>query len=203
LLNGFFAGDSKAQLRQKVKSKRDALSQAERVCLSGMVTRRTLSLDGYRVARTVMAYCAHGSEVVADDIIKNALSEGKRVVVPRVVSRETCEMQAVEICSLDDVAPGEFGIREPRRNAGCVILKPAEIDVVFVPGIAFDGQGYRIGYGKGFYDRWIKALPARQLVGLAYDFQVLESVPREKYDTAVGVVVTDMRIIQCHERSLT
>jgi 5-formyltetrahydrofolate cyclo-ligase len=194
-VNGLSAGDSKAQLRQKIKSKRDALSEMERVSLSGLVALRLLSVPGYRAARTIMAYCSYGSEVLTDELIRQALAQGKRVAVPKVVGRETCEMQVQSIRSLEDVSPGEFGIREPRKNADCAVLDPSRIDVVLVPGIAFDRQGYRIGFGKGFYDRWIRAVPAHKLVGLAYDFQVLERIPIEKHDVAVGLIVTDTRII--------
>ncbi|MGA2091664.1 MAG: 5-formyltetrahydrofolate cyclo-ligase [Endomicrobiales bacterium] len=194
-MNGFSAGDSKAQLRQKIKSKRDAVPAAQRVSLSALVMRHVFSLELYRTARTIMAYCAHGSEVVTDALISQALLEGKTVAVPQVVCRTDCTMQAIEIRSLAEVFPGEYGIREPRRSTDCVCLAPGEIDVVFVPGIAFDCHGYRVGFGKGFYDRWLESFPAHKLVGLAYDFQVVESVPREKHDGAVGVIVTDTRII--------
>ncbi|MCX5778127.1 MAG: 5-formyltetrahydrofolate cyclo-ligase [Elusimicrobia bacterium] len=200
-MNGFLAGDEKVRLRQTIKSKRDALSDKERAYLSSEITRRLISLPVYESAKTIVAYCSHGSEVMTDDFIIHAFADGKRVAVPKVAAKESGVMQVMCIRSLDDVSPGVFNIREPHTSPDCEVLAIDEIDVVLVPGMVFDPHGSRIGYGKGFYDRWMGALPAQKLVGLAYDFQVLENVPSEKNDVTVGLIVTNTRIISCDERS--
>ena len=68
--------------------------------------------------------------------------------------------------------------------------------MVFIPGIAFDARGYRTGYGKGYYDRWLKSVPLEKTVGLAYDFQITDKLPTEEYDIPVGVIITEKRIMQ-------
>ncbi|MDR3253687.1 MAG: 5-formyltetrahydrofolate cyclo-ligase, partial [Endomicrobium sp.] len=76
------------------------------------------------------------------------------------------------------------------------IVKQDNIDLIFVPGLAFDVLGYRMGYGKGYYDRWLKNLPSEKIVGLAYDFQIADKLPSEKYDIPVGLIITEKRVIR-------
>ncbi len=102
-------------------------------------------------------------------------------------------MQVAQIRSLDDLVPGYRGIREPvRRVPGPVI------DLAFVPGVAFDARGRRLGYGGGFYDRFLAAIaPGAPAVGYCFDAQVVEEVPAEAHDRRVEAIVTEQRVIRC------
>ena len=200
-MNGFFAGDSKAQLRRAIKNRRDALTIEERTAMSRAILARVVALDLYAGARMIMAYCAHGSEVMTDELIARAIADGKRVAVPRVVDSAACVMHPAEIRSLAELAPGAYGIREPRGATQCPSAE--EIDMVLVPGIVFDSAGHRAGYGKGYYDRWLQTFSRGTLVGLAYDFQVVSRMPRKTHDVAVGMIVTEQKTITCDERGST
>lgn len=102
-------------------------------------------------------------------------------------------MRVAEITSIDDLVPGYRGIREPARK------EPAsEVDAAIVPGVAFDERGGRLGYGGGFFDRFLESLdPGVPVVGVCFDAQIVEEVPREPHDRAVDLVVTERRVIRC------
>jgi 5-formyltetrahydrofolate cyclo-ligase len=152
-------------------------------------------LSAYEKARTVMFYLSCGSEVVTDFMINSAFDSGKVVVVPAIKNFEYEEMYAVKILRLEDACLSVYGIRQPEINSDSIV-KRGNIDLIFVPGIAFDTKGYRIGYGKGCYDRWLKSVPFEKIVGLAYDFQVTNQLPIGEYDIPVGIIVTEERVIQ-------
>lgn len=192
-------GESKDQIRRAIRARRDSLDESERVFLSAGIVRRALTLQEYRQAKTVMLYCTHGSEVRTESLVDRAIADGKQVVMPKVSDITACRMRVYGIRSRDALIPGAYGILEPDETY-CSPIASSEVDIVFVPGVVFDTDGHRIGHGKGYFDRWMAALPAGRLVGLAYDFQVLERVPCEEHDIAVGTIVTDKRIIQCDER---
>jgi 5-formyltetrahydrofolate cyclo-ligase len=142
-----------------------------------------------------MFYCTHGSEVPTDEMIEQALAQGKNVAVP-LVAPDHWEIVAARITSLrDDVRPGTYGIREPDLQR-CRLFRPEEIDLVLVPGIVFDGHGHRLGYGKGFYDRWLGHFPVKQRIGIAFDFQVVKKLPTGINDLPVSLIITEKRTIK-------
>jgi 5-formyltetrahydrofolate cyclo-ligase len=155
-------------------------------------------LSAYEKAKTVMFYLSCGSEVVTDFMISSAFGSGKVVVVPAIKNFEYEKMYAVKILKLEDACLSVYGIRQPEINSDSIVKK-GNIDLIFVPGVAFDIKGYRIGYGKGCYDRWLKSVSFEKTVGLAYDFQVMNQLPTGKYDIPVGVIVTEERVIQIKE----
>lgn len=145
-----------------------------------------------------MFYLSCGSEVVTDFMINSAFGSGKTVVVPSIKNFRNGEMYAVKISRLEDACLSAYGIRQPEINSGNIVEKD-NVDLVFVPGLAFDIKGYRTGYGKGCYDRWLKSVPFEKTVGLAYDFQVTEQLPIGKYDMPVGIIITEKRVIHIKE----
>jgi 5-formyltetrahydrofolate cyclo-ligase len=156
-------------------------------------------LPAYEKAKIVMFYLSHGSEVVTDFMINSAFGSGKAIVVPAIKDLRYEKMYAVKISKLEDARLTVHGIRQPEINS-CSIVEKDNIDLIFVPGIAFDIKGYRTGYGKGCYDRWLKSVPFEKTVGLAYDFQVANQLPIGEYDIPVGIIVTEERVIQIKER---
>lgn len=174
------------------------MSAAERRAASERIGRALALLPAYGAARTVMFFLTHGSEVETEAMISAALAEGKSVVVPRIDAGDN--IRACRIDNLDqDVVPGKFGIREPRAE-WCQEILPGSIDLVMVPAVVYDRCGNRIGYGKGYYDRWLAQFAPAQRIGLAYDVQVVDKILRETHDMPVGMIVTDQRLIHCDGR---
>jgi 5-formyltetrahydrofolate cyclo-ligase len=153
----------------------------------------------YRQAKTVMFFVTHGSEIATERMIERAWKDGKKVVVP-LVDKTADVLRGACIASLcRDLAPGAYGVREPIPGR-CRFVKKKDIDLVVVPGVAFDMTGHRLGYGKGYYDRWLKGFAIRQRLGLCFDFQVVERLPHGGHDQQVGSIVTDRRMIVAGRR---
>jgi 5-formyltetrahydrofolate cyclo-ligase len=140
-----------------------------------------------------MFYVTHDAEVMTELMMEAALAAGKRVVVPVVAVASEWGLRActVQDC-VSDLSPGAFGIREPVNKE---YVDAAEIDLVVVPGIVFDRYGHRLGYGRGYYDTWLKQFKKEKRVGLAFDIQLVEKLPVEANDLPVGVIVTETRTI--------
>ena len=154
--------------------------------MSKEVAANVLALPAVADAATVMAFSSFGSEVDTGPIIERLERDGRRVALPRVEGRD---IVAVAYRSGDVVKPSSFGALEP---AGGEKVAPEEIDVVIVPGLAFDRSGHRVGYGRGFYDRFLGALPPDALtVGICFSVQLVDEVPHGRGDRPVGLVVTE------------
>jgi 5-formyltetrahydrofolate cyclo-ligase len=180
---------SKNAIRKRILKCRDALSPAAVLSWSAEVTARFLSADAYADATTLALYCAIRSEVRTAEIFTAAQQAGKRLLYPRTVGSS---LEFVVVENLQMLVAGRFGIHEPLSGA---ILPLEEIDLMVLPGVAFDQKGIRLGYGLGCYDR-VLAPPTRPtLVGLAYDFQIVPSLPQEEHDIPVDFVVTEGKIL--------
>lgn len=183
--------NTKAEIRARIIAGREALPQALRREWCAAITERLLALEGYRNARTVAAYASFRAEFDTAGFIASALAAGKRVALPRVAANR----ERLEFCFIEDpardLAPGTWGIPEPGLH--CERLpEGAAVDLVLAPGVAFTRRGDRLGYGRGYYDRFIAALPGRPLrVAAAYSMQVLEDLPVEAHDRGMDVLVTE------------
>ena len=164
------------------------LSRKER---SRIICETLLSSDEFRQSRTVMSYVSLPSEVDTFMFNAEALKRGKRVAVPCVNAAEQA-ITAAELTSMDNLVKGPFGIYEPEGGQKRTIpLK--EIDLVVVPAIAFDRNSMRLGRGKGYYDRFLSSsgLSSARTIGIAFDFQIVDSLPSDPHDRPVSRVVTD------------
>jgi 5-formyltetrahydrofolate cyclo-ligase len=151
------------------------------------------SLDAFRHASVVMLYMPLASEVDLTAAALRCFRMGKTVCVPRINWKRQ-DMEPVEATSFDDEVMDidEHGVRAPRNGAP---LPPAMIDLVVVPGLAFDPNGNRLGRGGGCYDRFLRRLRRRTTtVGLAFDVQIIDMVPADERDMSVDIVVTDRRV---------
>ncbi len=184
----------KETIRKEILAKRATHPQPVRLIKSAEIGARLFSLDAFAKARTVLFYAAKGDEVLTQGMILRSLSEGKRVALPLVRSGDLV-LSEIKNFEGDDIAPGTFGILEPK-----VVLpvEPGHIEAVIVPGVAFDEHGNRVGFGKGYYDRLLKRLEKRiPRIGLAYEFQIVPKIPAGEWDIPVHVIVTEKRTIQC------
>ncbi len=165
----------------------------QRRAASRAACNRLLDLEVFDRARVIMLYMPLADELDVTPIAMRAFRSGKNVCVPRVDWNRR-DMEPVEATAFDDdvMDLDEHGLRTPRGGAPVV---PATIDLVVVPGLAFDTAGHRLGRGGGYYDRFLGRLPrSASTVGIAFDFQVVEEVPADDSDAPVGMIVTDRRI---------
>ncbi|MBF0560326.1 MAG: 5-formyltetrahydrofolate cyclo-ligase [Nitrospirae bacterium] len=189
--------DDKRTLRHEVLSRRDALGIEARKQKDESIRKQLSALTEFAEARTILLYASFKSEVDTFELLKESISKHKTIVLPKVDMKNS-SLTLYEICSLEDLSAGCYGILEPRA-AEDRIIDPAAIDVMIIPGVAFDEQCNRLGYGKGFYDRLLsrKKVPA---LALAYEEQILRLIPAEEHDIKMDKIITDKRIIHRHEQ---
>lgn len=182
----------KKELRQQLRAALEALGPRERLRLSNVACDRLLSLPEYAAARTILLFLSMTTEVDTSPIALRAWTDGRRVLAPKV-SWEQKRMQPVEISSLTTgVTLDPMGIREPIEGPPTPIR---DIDLVIVPGLAFDAEGNRLGRGRGFYDRFLANHDFRGVAcALAFEMQVVPSVPRDEHDRRVDLLVTDAAV---------
>lgn len=186
----------KRTLRKQIYALRDSLSEGEISEKSGAIGERLEQLPFYREARVIMFFTSFRSEVNTVGMIGDNLACGRRVLVPKAVHEGRVLIPSELLDHESDLAPGYFGIPEPQPGT----LRPVDpraIDLLIVPGVAFDLQGNRLGYGGGFYDRFFERLrPGVPLVALAFELQLVEGVPVEPWDRRMDWLVTEKRAIQ-------
>lgn len=173
----------KKSLRQKIKEQKRNMTQAQIEAASTRLGELFAACDAYRQAKTVYFYLPYNQEVRTIPMLERALADGKRVAVPKVYGEE---MRFIYIEDLSGIAPGSFGIPEP------VADEPVANDptaLVLMPGLAFDRQGNRMGYGGGFYDKFLNQEPDHPTVALCYEFQMCEALPTEEFDVPVDLVL--------------
>jgi len=190
-------GESKIALRAWASSQRRALLQKDFFIRSRLIQARVLQFTEYLSARSVVLYASIQNEVMTEEIRDHALKHGKRIFYPKLGGGAAMEL--VRVKSVRELVPGLLGIPEPSGEEpfpdGC-----QDELFVFVPGLAFDLSGNRLGRGKGWYDRLLEKLGKKATaVGLAYDFQIVDQVPLEPWDKAVAYIFTETRIIDCRE----
>jgi 5-formyltetrahydrofolate cyclo-ligase len=181
-------------LRARVLAQRSLLAEVEALGWSAKIQARALQFPPYVNCQSLALYSPNQNEVATGVIRDRALVAGKRVFFPRSGPRESLEL--VQMDSVSDLTEGRFGILEPRGDRRLSPCYQRNL-VVFVPGVAFDSRGKRLGRGKVWYVRLIKELEEATLVALAYDFQIVEEVPTDAWDQKVHYVISERRIIDC------
>ncbi len=185
---------TKAEIKKEILKKRAALSAEERAEKSRLIADRLFELEEFREASNVFLFASYGSEVDTWPIIRRLLSEGKAVALPRCTSESTMVFHYID--SLEDLKPGYKAIPEPGADLPAALSEP---DIMIVPGVAFDAEMNRVGYGKGFYDRFFKAIPLYvPKLALAFELQLVEAIPYETLDETMDKIITEERI---YERS--
>ncbi len=193
---------SKSNLRRGVIARRDDLSSHKIRRLSAAAGSHLFGLPEFKSARTVMFFVSFGSEIDTLPMIRRALAEGKRVAAPAAEPsrRQLCPREVGDTSA--DLAPGAHNIREPKSRCRPVGLD--EIDLVIVPAAVWSADGYRIGYGGGYYDRFLARVPHAGWIGLGFETQVVDSVPHGPHDLPVHALVTEAgvrRFRQVRERN--
>ena len=184
----------RATLRTNILVARNSLVPEERQGKSRAITERLLALPEFAAARNVFAYVSFRSEVETLDLIAHCLQHGVTVSVPLTLPGEH-RLRPYAITDMSqDLAPGYCSIPEPLHTLP--LVDPASIEVVVVPGSVFDARGGRLGYGGGYYDRFLQAAAPQALrIGLAFDLQVVAAVPLESHDQQLDYLITETRTI--------
>jgi len=192
----------KQEIRKKMLGIRRLQPKETRRKLSLMIWKRLKSLDEFSGAESVLFYLSLPDEVDTEKMIKESIRIGKKVLVPVTdTGKRTIKPSWLKNYE-KELEPGPYGILEPksecRRIAG-----NEEVKLVIVPGIAFDRSGARLGFGAGFYDRFLKGFGHGASVGLAFDFQITPRLPRGPHDVPMDIIVTPNRVITCGKKEKT
>ena len=187
----------KAHIRELARKNR--VAQKNKDELSRAICGKFTALPAYAAAKTVMWYVDAGSEMRTRNALPEALTQGKRVVVPWcVVETNTLELFLLE--DMSELVEGAYKILEPKddlRRLPAKVVRPEELDLVMVPGTAFDPRGGRMGQGKGYYDRLLaRARADAPLVALAFDCQIFDEIPVAPHDVFMDLVLTESRAIR-------
>ncbi|MCK5451769.1 MAG: 5-formyltetrahydrofolate cyclo-ligase [Candidatus Omnitrophica bacterium] len=155
------------------------------------IQKKLLSNEGFEVARTVMIYVSLPTEVNTGYFIKKALERGKKVVVPYIEPNSNTII-ATELKTIEDLEKGPLGIYQPKEGLKDKI-PIGEIDLLVVPAIAYDKSNMRLGRGKGYYDRFLSRVELNSVktIGVAFNFQIIDYLPRDPHDKPVSLVITD------------
>ena len=191
--------ESKKELRKRILSIRNNMPGEDVVNNSRIIRDKIIGLDVYKQSKVIFIYMDFKNEVMTSDLIKHMLSEKKRVVVPYTDTISTVLIPS-EITGESDLKLNSFGYSEPKKVSPVNI---EEIDLVIVPGVVFDKNLNRIGFGKGYYDRILNKLKASaRKVAVAHDFQVIEEIPAEERDVKMDMIITEKSIMKRDTSSL-
>lgn len=185
----------KNALRDRSKAFRASLSPKEKKRLDSKIANRLLNLWHFRDTSLILTYVSNPIEVDTHRIINQCFAQKKTVAVPRCVAG-TRDMDFFVIRGFDDLERGSYGLLEPIPFR-CEKLLSADESLCIVPALLFDESGYRLGFGKGYYDRFLAQFPSKT-IGICYDACVEERLPHGKYDRRVHAVVTESRMIDTH-----
>ncbi len=180
---------TKSEIRKMIKEQKKQLSTKEINEFSSQIAKRLMDTDMYKKASVIYPYVAYNQEVITNEIILDALKSGKRVAVPKTY---TDYMEFLYITDLNQLEPGAFNIPEPITTE---IANEPEV-LIIMPGIAFDPEFNRIGYGGGFYDKYLANHPDTNFtkVAVTYDFQIVDHLETEPHDEKIDAIITPTRI---------
>ncbi|HJU78840.1 MAG TPA: 5-formyltetrahydrofolate cyclo-ligase [Nitrososphaeraceae archaeon] len=181
--------EQKSKLRKEILQKRNSLSDSQIASKSKLIQEKIIGRMEFIESRSIGIYVPIGSEVRTNDIIRSALESEKTVLLPRIIIKDL-HYFIVEEHDLDQDSfdINKFGIKEPKKTK----MKSDFIDLLIVPGIVFDSHGYRIGYGHGYYDRFMAEKKFSKSIGLAYDFQVVKNpIPKSEFDKKIDLLITE------------
>ncbi len=197
--------EEKSRLRREYLKLRGGLTPVDVCKKSKQIGEKVLARPEFTAAQVVMFYYSMRNEVYTPELLRQAQALGKKVCLPIVSTRRGLLVSRVDNIKTD-LVPGSFGIMEPKPEES-KLIPPNDVDLILVPGVVFDEGGYRLGYGGGYYDRLAAQCFAKQgrpkhyprpfLIGLAYEFQVLQEIPHQKHDVCLDAIITESRLIFC------
>lgn len=184
--------EEKKILRNKILIIRNSLDKEVKEAMDDKIYNKLITSDLYIKAKNIFIYLSFGSEIQTNNIITKALRDEKEVYIPKVYKKNKL-MKAVRLKSFNDLKENSMGILEPIDDSNYIDKR--EIDLILVPGVVFDLNGNRIGYGGGYYDRYLQDIKEiRNKVVLAYDLQIVDSINPDIHDIAFDYIITNTRL---------
>ncbi|MDR7871270.1 MAG: 5-formyltetrahydrofolate cyclo-ligase [Tissierellaceae bacterium] len=185
----------KKTIRNLILDNRSKLGKDKHKTYSKIIIDKIFNSSLYKNANTIMTFISFGDEVDTHDFIEKCINDGKRIVVP-ITFPKTKEIKPSEILDFNELEIGFYNILTP-KDEFIRIINPEEIDLAIVPGVAFDRSGYRVGYGGGYYDRFLAKYPDIIKLAIGFELQLIDEVPKEDYDIPVDIIFTEKEIIKC------
>lgn len=189
----------KKSIRENILKKRKNLNEEERAVYSNEIANKLFSSSYYKEAKTIMCFISFSDEVDTHEFIKQAIEDGKKIVVP-ITFPKTHELKPSLLKDFNELEPGFYNILTPKKEFKRFI-EPKDIDLVITPGVAFRKDGYRVGYGGGYYDRFLSKIPDTPTIAIAFDIQIVEDLPIDSYDIPVDYIYTEKNIISSKHAS--
>ncbi|MFZ3091494.1 MAG: 5-formyltetrahydrofolate cyclo-ligase [Nitrospirota bacterium] len=195
ILPGMDIKEKKKKLRKEIIARRDSLSDLERDAASKRIRESLFGLSEFKNAKSVHFFISFGSEVITTGMIRDAIKMGKKVVVP-FIDRDKKMLRLSELRDFDkELESGYWGIQEPKKECMREVVID-DVELMVMPGVAFDGKGHRLGYGMAFYDKLIAGRKVTMpLVAITFDMQVVDDVPVAGHDVLIDKIVTEKRVI--------
>lgn len=188
----------KQTLKQEILRKREHLDKMQIKEISEKISKTLVSLPEFEKANNILFYVSFESEINTQELIKQLLEKKeKNIIVPYVIKNNHI-LQLSELHNFNELEPKTFGILEPKELYKRE-FNPDKLDLAIIPGLVFDKRGHRIGYGFGYYDRFLKTLKNNpKKIGLAYEFQITDKIPEELHDIPMDIIVTENQTIICN-----
>ena len=181
--------EQKKQLRNEIKRRRSLLSEAERLEKSQQIVRFLKKIPEFNQAKTVFCYISYLDEVETHPLISDFLHEKRTLAVPKIMDKT--RMLAIPLDDLSNLEPDKLGILTPKSSQ----TADFDFDIAITPGLGFTEQGDRLGYGRGYYDRWFSKNTVKMKIGIAFEVQIVDELPLEETDLPLDILVTEKRII--------
>jgi 5-formyltetrahydrofolate cyclo-ligase len=189
---------TKEELRCIMKKKRNFLSMEQQKSLSAKINEKLYNMEAFRISSVIFTYVSFGNEADTKAVIKKALSCHKKVFIPRVEGKV---INFYKISGLESLSVSKFGISEPDpsiREPYSSADDKGGITLMILPGLAFDYNGNRVGFGAGYYDRYLSKYRDNFIkIAFAYDFQVVDHIETDEFDVKADLIITPERIIDC------
>ena len=182
---------SKNEIRRMIKEQKEKMDEASIDMKSDLIIDRLIETNIYKNSKSLLCYVSYNQEVNTYRLIDEALRDGKKVYVPKVIEKGTMEFFNINNIN-EDLVSGYKGILEPKEYLEKFLEKEA---LVIMPGLAFDVNKHRIGYGGGYYDRYLMKSDGFYKIAVCFDFQLLESISYEQHDLMPDMIITEKRII--------
>lgn len=189
--------EEKKALRNKILSIRDSLNNNEKELMDNKIFNELVNTDLYKKAVNIFIYISFSNEINTRNIIEKAFEDKKNVFIPKVY-KDDKSMKAIKLNSFNELKKNSMGILEPMDDSN--FIEKENIDLIIVPGVVFDNECNRIGYGGGYYDRYLEDIKSKgNKIALAYDLQIVDEIECESHDIKVDYIITNTIIIKSYK----
>ncbi|MDU6363443.1 MULTISPECIES: 5-formyltetrahydrofolate cyclo-ligase [Clostridium] len=186
--------EEKKVLRNKILEIRDSLNNNEKELMDNKIFNELINTDLYKRSINIFIYISFSNEINTRNIIEKAFKDKKNVFIPKVYKDDKL-MKAIKLNSIDELKKNSMGILEPIDDSN--YIEKENIDLIVVPGVVFDKECNRIGYGGGYYDRYLKDIKSKKnKIALAYDLQIVDKIESEVHDIKVDYIITNTRALK-------